>query len=348
MILHMKKPSKGSLIVSGVGFGLSCCVALFVALQCAAMPQAAGPKAIVVTVDDLPGAVPGTGSPSAFGDLSELQKLNRDIPQILKKHHAPGIGFVIGGKLDLLGQRDARAALLQSWLDAGMSLGNHTYTHQFIQSMTLEQFEDDTIRGDVVTREVMKAAGQEEKYFRHPGLMTGATAQDKKAFDQFLQERGYRVAPVTVDNDDYEFNDVLGTALEKGDAQLASATKDAYLAYMNYAFDYYEGLSRELFHREIPQILLIHDSELTAECLDAILTDLERRGYRFISLDEALKDPAYQTPDLYVGTQGFSWLGRWKLAFGQPAKLPNAPVPPDWVEKMSEEIRRSKAPRQGL
>jgi peptidoglycan/xylan/chitin deacetylase (PgdA/CDA1 family) len=278
----------------------------------------------------------------AVGDLKELQKINIAIPQILKVHHAPAIGFVIEARLQVPSERDARVALLQSWLDAGHTLGNHTFTHTPFRTISIQRYEDETIRGEVVTRALMKSAGKEETYFRHPGLMTGPTPEGKAVFETFLEEHGYRVAPVTIDNDDWEFNDVLGDALERDDKQLADRTKDAYLAYVNTAFEYYEGVSRSLFQRNIPQILLIHDSELTAECLDTLLTNLESRGYHFISLDEALADPAYQTPDLFIGPQGFSWLLRWKLAFGQKADWENEPAAPVWITKMSDDIRQAK------
>jgi len=72
---------------------------------------------------------------------------------------------------------------------------------------------------------------------------------------------------------------------------------------------------------------------------------LEHRGYRFISLDQALVDPAYATADLYIGPEGFSWLVRWKLAFGQQADWQNEPDAPEWVTKMSGDIRRAKLKR---
>jgi peptidoglycan-N-acetylglucosamine deacetylase len=296
-------------------------------------------RAVAITVDDLPGAVPGTGH--AFGNLRDLQGINRIIPQVFRSHHAPAIGFVNEWKLQVQGERDARVALLQSWLAAGLTLGNHTYTHASFWNTPLDQYEDEVIRGEVVTQALMNATGQQERYFRHPYLITGPTTEAKEAFEAFLKQHGYRVAPVTVDNDDYEFNDVLGAALQEKDEKLANQTRAAYLAYMNTAFDYYEGVSRSLFHREIPQVLLIHDSELTAECLDQLLTMLEHRGYRFISLDQALADPAYATPDLYIGPEGFSWLIRWKLAFGQKADWQNEPDPPGWVVKMSNDIRQA-------
>lgn len=302
--------------------------------------QQTSAKTVAVTVDDLPGQVPGTGQ--SQGALKDFQKINAAVPPILKVHHAPAIGFVNEWKLQVAGERDARVALLQAWLDAGLTLGNHTYSHPSLNTVPLAQYEDETIRGEVVTRALMKAAGHEEKYFRYPFLMTGPTAEVKAAFEAFLKERAYKNAPVTVDNDDWVFNDALGTALEKGDAELAARIKKAYLDYIDSAFTYYEEISRSLFHREIPQVLLIHDSELTAECLDELLTSLERRGYRFITLDEALADPAYATPDNFIGRQGFSYLIRWKLAFGQKADWENEPDPPAWVQKMSTELRQAK------
>jgi hypothetical protein len=45
---------------------------------------------------------------------------------------------------------------------------------------------------------------------------------------------------------------------------------------------------------------------------------IERRGYRFITLDRALEDPAYQSADTYVGPAGITWLHRWALTRGTP------------------------------
>ncbi|MGH9714712.1 MAG: polysaccharide deacetylase family protein [Candidatus Acidiferrales bacterium] len=306
--------------------------------------QSVAQRTLVVTVDDLPGAEPGTDH--ATSDLKELQRINRAIPAILKSHHVPAIGFVNEWKLQVPGERDARAALLEDWLDAGMTLGNHTYTHPDFQTTPLPQFEDETIRGEVVTRSLMTDRGQTERYFRHPFLNTGPTPEPKAAFEAFLKERGYVVAPVTYDCADWMFNDILGRAIEKKDKKLAEKTKLEYLEYMDTVFDYFEGMTQELFGRAIPQVLLMHDSELNTQSLDALLTRIEKRGYKFVSLDEALADPAYATPDKYVGPEGVSWLNRWRLAFGKDLDLKHNPDPPKWVMKMSEEIRQAHKKNQ--
>jgi peptidoglycan-N-acetylglucosamine deacetylase len=338
---HTARPLTFAVAVCVIGLATGTASPISRDINEAGQQTQASQRSVAITVDDLPGAIPGTDK--GAGDLKELERINRAIPSILRAHHVPGIGFVNERKLQVTGERDARAALLQMWLDAGMTLGNHTYSHADFQTTPLPQFEDETIRGEVITRALLTSRGQTEQFFRHPFLNTGPTPEAKAAFEAFLKERGYRVAPVTVDDSDWMFNDILGRAIEKKDKKLAAKTKEAYLEYLDTVFDYFEGVSRKLFNREIVQILLLHDSALNAESLDALLTRLEKRGYKFVSLDEALADPAYATPDLFIGPQGISWLTRWKLAFGQKADYENDPDPPKWVLQMSNDIRKAKA-----
>jgi hypothetical protein len=69
--------------------------------------------------------------------------------------------------------------------------------------------------------------------------------------------------------------------------------------------------------------------------------NLERRGHRFISLQEALADTAYATPDLFILPQGISWVSPWKIAFGQSPWNSDLDRP-EWTTKMSDAIRQSK------
>ena len=55
----------------------------------------------------------------------------------------------------------------------------------------------------------------------------------------------------------------------------------------------------------------------------------ERRGYGFVTLDEALVDPAYASEDTYTGRAGMSWLQRWAIT--RDVRLTPEPFPDDWV-----------------
>jgi hypothetical protein len=94
-------------------------------------------------------------------------------------------------------------------------------------------------------------------------------------------------------------------------------------------FAFYEGLSRSVLEREPPQVLLLHANALNADWLDELATMIAARGYRAVTLDEALRDPAYALPDEYVGPRGPSWLERWARTRGIDPGTP--PAVPEWV-----------------
>ena len=298
-------------------------------------------RSVAVTIDDLPGAVPG--SDDAMGDLTALRNWNRGVLQALAKHHAPAIGFVIERKLRVEDERDARAAILEDWIQAGLDLGNHTYSHTHFSQVTLQQFEDDTVRGDVVTRQLLTQAGRSEVYFRHPALDVGRSQTDKDAFAAFLEAHHYRVAPVSVEDADYKFNDVLDAALRSGNRIKADTVRRLYLDHARSMFDFVEDASHKLYGREIPQILLIHDNLINSLELDSLLADLETRGYRFVSLTEALADPVYQP-----GTEATGGLGDCYICWGDRLHKRAQPLnyrwssEPSWINDEFQTIRKAQ------
>jgi len=288
-------------------------------------PAIAQKRTIALTFDDLPLA------PRA-DDLAVVQRVNEALLRVLAERKVPAIGFVNEGKLQVQGERDARIAVLEKWLEAGQGLGNHTFSHWSLRDTPLQAYEDDVLHGEVVTRQLLeRRGGKATLYFRHPFTATGPTAEVKAAFEGFLQARGYVIAPFTVENADYIFQALYAEARKRGDAAGAARVRAAYLDHTDAVLTFCEGLSRETFGREIPQILLIHDNELNADSLTALLDRLAARGYEFIPLDTALRDEAFRTPDRFVGNFGPSWLHRFRVALGLPAKVREEPDPPQWV-----------------
>ena len=60
-----------------------------------------------------------------------------------------------------------------------------------------------------------------------------------------------------------------------------------------------------------------------------------KRGYKFVSLEESLKDEAYRLPDNFTRRAGISWLHRWTLDKGREFLVPDEPVVPEFVLKAS-------------
>ncbi|HEU4386704.1 MAG TPA: polysaccharide deacetylase, partial [Blastocatellia bacterium] len=109
-----------------------------------------------------------------------------------------------------------------------------------------------------------------------------------------------------------------------------------YFSYMDRKFDYFERQSVALFGREMRQVLLLHANTLNADHLSGLIDVLKRRGYEMISLDDALADQAYSTPDSYVGGQGITWLHRWALGSGRRDKiLPDEPRTSETILKLA-------------
>jgi peptidoglycan/xylan/chitin deacetylase (PgdA/CDA1 family) len=175
-----------------------------------------------------------------------------------------------------------------------------------------------------------------EKWFRHPFTHTGPTAEIKAGLSKFLAVRGYRVAPFTIENSDWIFSSAYVKAKANGDDPLAQRVRDEYLSYNSKMFDWFESLARDDFGHDIPQILLIHSNDINTDALGALLTGIEKRGYRFVTLTEAMKDPAYSAPEEYVGTAGPSWLHRWRVAKQMPWRMDDEPDPPKWVVDLTK------------
>jgi peptidoglycan/xylan/chitin deacetylase (PgdA/CDA1 family) len=285
-------------------------------------------RTIALTFDDLPAA-------QAPDDVAHVMKLNSTIVSALQSAKAPAVGFVNEGKLASDERRDGQVAALRLWIRAGLPLGNHTRSHLDLNDTPIEKYQADILEGESVTAYLRLRASMTEKWFRHPYTHTGPTKEIKDRLDAFLKRQGFTVAPFTVEHVDYMFSDRYRAArLAARDDALAKKIGDAYLAHLDTMLEFFEGLSRETFGREIAQILLIHVNDINADYLPAMLEKMKARGYAFVSLKEAMQDAAYQTPDGYIGPSGPSWLHRWRVAKNLPSKLAAEPDPPKWVSDL--------------
>jgi len=113
--------------------------------------------------------------------------------------------------------------------------------------------------------------------------------------------------------------------------------KNSYIVYMDAVIAYYEQQSAALLGYQLPQILLIHANRLNADSIGELLEMIEKRGYRFIALDEALNDPAYALADTFVGRGGITWIHRWALTAGKTGNFfAGEPLVPDDVKRLAD------------
>jgi peptidoglycan/xylan/chitin deacetylase (PgdA/CDA1 family) len=293
-----------------------------------AISVSAQPRQVAITIDDLPR---GGGDPGAR-DLPSVRAMTQKLLAPLRG--IPFIGFVNTGRAPQLGDAGLQE-ILRIWLDHGGTLGNHSYSHPDLNNTPLDQYTEDILHGEPA---IAKALGRRPLYFRHPFLHTGPDAEKREGLARFLAERGYVVAPVTLDNSDWVFAAVYGDALRRKDEALASRVKQAYVPYMESVVAFFEARSKEVVGREIAQTLLIHASQLNADSMPDLLGMFRRRGYRFVSLEEALRDDAYQLKENYTGKGGFSWIHRWSQYLGMPGKV--EPDEPEWIAAEYKKLAR--------
>jgi peptidoglycan/xylan/chitin deacetylase (PgdA/CDA1 family) len=286
-------------------------------------------RTVAVTIDDLPVV-------STRGELKNRQEITRKLLDHIKKAGVPAIGFVNENKLYAGDKRsEPQVDLLRMWLDAGLELGNHTYSHRSLNRIELTDYEEDLLKGETITKQLLAAKGKKMRFFRHPFLQTGRTMEIKAGFDSFLKKHGYTIAPVTHDSADYIFARAYDIAFDSKDEKLMKQVGDAYVPYMEEKLDYWERQSIKLFGREMSQTLLIHANFINADYFDDLAAMFKKRGYKFVTLETALKDEAYRLPDTYIGPAGISWLHRWALERGKELVLTEEPKVPDFVLKLS-------------
>ena len=287
-------------------------------------------RQVAITIDDLPAASANSMNAAMITDMT------RKLLATLREQKVPVVGFVNEKKLFKFGEVDERIKALRMWLDYGFELGNHTYTHMSLNQVGLKAWADDVVQGENVTRLLLDEHHMRLRYFRHPFLDTGRDLQTRREAEAFLTSRGYSIAPVTLDAWDWMYAGVYEDAKKRGDADLQQQLVSSYLSYSDQMFAYTENLAKQTIGYEPKQVLLIHANQLEADHIGELLELIRKRGYRFITLGDALSDQAYGLPDTFVGEEGSGWIDHWAITLGKPPQ--GSPVFPQWVIDRSKTL----------
>ncbi len=237
---------------------------------------------VAITVDDLPthGQLPPGVS---------REDIARKMTAVLKKHSVPDpYAFINAGKVDVLGES---AGTLKIWQEAGFPFGNHTYLHTGLNKQTAAEFSKEIEQNEPMLR---RLSGEKDwHYFRYPFLREGETLEKRNAVRKYLADHGYKIAQVTIDFEDWSWNDPYARCKEKGDEKAMSWLEKTYLQNATEHLERARILQKGLFKREIPHVLLLHIGAFDAEMLDKLLTAYEKNGVKFVSLVQAEKDEVY-------------------------------------------------------
>jgi len=163
------------------------------------------------------------------------------------------------------------------------------------------------------------AGGRDWHWFRYPFLWEGDTLEKRHAVRDYLQAHGYRVAQVSLDFEDYAWNDAYTRCSVKQDSASIAWLKQSYL---DTAAEYIQLGRQEqqiAFGHEIPNVMLLHATVFTTLMLPQLLDLLRTQGFQFASLQDVEKDSAYTLdPDAalrYGGTLPDQFMDSRHLAY---------------------------------
>jgi peptidoglycan/xylan/chitin deacetylase (PgdA/CDA1 family) len=304
-----------------------CSMSLFAALCFTGAARAEG---VALTFDDLP-------TMALTGDPTYAETTTTRLLAGLRRHHIPAIGFAIGERMVGDGGA-AHGALVKSWLIAGMQIGNHTYAHVSLNKTPVADYIAGVSRTDQILRPTAAAQGRSLRWFRHPFLETGLTLETRRTFEAWLTAHGYRVAPVTMENSDHVFALPYDDALQRHDAAEAARIKKAYLDYTDAMVAWYRSAAFGLLGRRPDFVFLLHATRLNADSLDDLSSILRRHGLHTVSLDRAMRDPAYRIADAYAGPDGDEWLSRWSRTLKKQLPWESFREPPADIVAASDRL----------
>lgn len=262
-------------------------------------------------------------------NLSETPKLtgeerNRKILEALRNHSDLRAAlFVSGQKID----SDAGKHLLQSWNDAGHTLGNHTYSHGYYHSskMSVASYIEDIERCE----NIIKNYSQFKKLFRYPFLKEGDTLEKREQLRAYLKKQGYRMGYVTIDASDWYIDSRLIERLKKQPDASITPYRDFYLQHIWERALYYDGLAKEVLKRQIKHTLLIHHSLLNALFLPDLLRMFDSKGWQLINADEAFQDKVFSAaPNILPAGESIIWaLAKETGKFDKRLRYPGEDAP---------------------
>jgi peptidoglycan/xylan/chitin deacetylase (PgdA/CDA1 family) len=237
---------------------------------------------IAFTWDDVP-----SHGPLPLGDI-RLGISHKIVEAMQTAHLPPAYGFVNGAALD---REPASAPVLADWRDAGFPLGNHAWSHMSLNTASLEEWEADVLKNEAVLEKY--AAGSDWHWMRYPFLAEGETPEKRMAARQFLAAHHYRIAAVTMSFGDYMWNEPYARCVANKDTEAIEQLETSYLDAAAADADFRRHMAKALFGHDIPYVLLMHVGAFDARMLPHLIGVYQNKGFGFVTLEDAEKDPFY-------------------------------------------------------
>ncbi len=254
-------------------------VFIFIALSSAIFTPARAQQ-IAFTWDDLPAHGP---LPAEETRVEIAKKL---IAAMSDAHMPPVYGFVNGVQTE---REPLSTPVLQMWRNAGLLMGNHTWSHPNLNTSSLADWQLDLQKNEPLLQKYM--GNEDWHWLRFPYLAEGESAEKRLAERKFLAQHGYKIAAVTTSFGDYAYNEPYARCVAKNDSAAIARLEASYLDAAGATIDRSRSMAKTLYGHDIPYVLLMHVGAFDARMLPRLLKLYRDRGFSFVTLAQAESDP---------------------------------------------------------
>ena len=276
---------------------------------------------IAFTFDDLPAhgpLPPGTARPAVVASILKTLK-SEGMP--------PVYGFVNGFRV---ARFPYQIHILEQWHAAGEPMGNHTWSHPELDKLSAAAYERNIQRNEALLRRVDPHG--DWHWFRYPFLEEGDTVEKREEVRHWLEARGYRIAEVSMDFQDYLWNEPYARCEAQGNQVAIQQLHDTYLATADTYIGVYRELAHRLYARDVPYVLLMHVGAFDAHMLPELIALFRQRGFEFTTLDGAMADPVYHADPAVAAPGGTTF--NELVATERHVAMPDAEEPEHMLDRL--------------
>lgn len=221
--------------------------------------------------------------------LDPIQRNMRILDALDSHDNLKAALFVSGSNVD-----SRRGALiLKSWDNRGHIIGNHSYSHLYLNSPEIEA---DRYAADILRcEEILDGYKQFRRIFRYPYLKAGDTEAERDAIYDFLRKQGYKIGHVTIDTSDWYIDQRLCERLKAEPETDTAPYRDYYVNHILDRVGYYTAMAGDVLEQKIPHTLLLHHNLINALFLPDMFQALTSHGHTLIDAESAFAHSVYDT-----------------------------------------------------
>lgn len=200
----------------------------------------------------------------------------------LRKHKIQTVFFANSGKYNL--------SRISNYDEAGHLIANHSHTHPDYHKISTKDYIENFNKADIALRQFKNF----RPWYRYPYLSHGETIKKRDAMRNHLTKKKYKNGYVTLDIQDWYMASLFNKAVTDKKKINKKKLCKAYSELIWDTMSYYDSKAIELLKRSPRHMLLLHENDLAAVCLETLITKIKSNGWKIISPEIAMEDEIYK------------------------------------------------------